>query len=96
MNENVVDYQITVSADASELLKDINSLSALVEATECVPEVIQGVIDLFGSPDEFIGIDSDLGPAGAADHIIVRFKPSDRFAVLMAALRADKFEGVVV
>ena len=71
-------------------------LSLFAELAEAPPEVRHSVIDLLESGEELLAVKSDFDLAAAAGEVVVRFDPSDRFAVLISAFRAGNLDSLAL
>jgi hypothetical protein len=89
-----------VSSGVRSGLSTIRGISFMEDAASKhdinVPgDALDRILRLFDSPDELVLIESEGDPAGTGE-VIIHLKPSDRFSVLLAALRARDFDRFVV
>lgn len=62
--------------------------SALVDAPQFPPEILDEFVGFCQSPEEFIVLEQDDLPAGDAGELLVRLEPTDRLRRLLATLGA--------
>jgi hypothetical protein len=80
---------ITINLDGSAFLAALEELGSLASSLpEGVREFLVGLFDTSDLPSQLSNIEQHGLPALGAGELRVCLKPSDRFLVLMAALRA--------
>jgi hypothetical protein len=85
---------VHLRCDANEALTAIAALRTELEIG-LAGDVSQRILDLLKRPEEVFRIKTDIHPTGARK-VTVRLEPSDRLAMLLAALRAGNVDRTIV
>jgi uncharacterized protein (DUF885 family) len=79
---------------ADELLDTLSELRSELDG-DLPGHARQLVLNLFEFPEQAVRIETDIG-AAATGEVTVRFEPSNRLRMLLAALRAGNVDRLVI
>jgi hypothetical protein len=81
-------------AEGGELSRALSALRLELDR-EFPRDMCQIVFDLLKRPEELVQVETDIS-AAATGEVTVRFEPSDRLGMLLAALRTGNFDRLIV
>lgn len=95
MAASTVKLNMSVSPEALQLIDELTGLLQDETLLEQLPEVVKGFLDFRYLVSELLTLQVNSG-ATSTSNLVFSLEPTDRFRVLVAAVRTRDFDSLVV